>query len=681
MLEFSRLRNVQRRKIAAEADKEHFRGGRRSESRERAERKEEHPRKFEQREIPEQCPQPPCHGFGAAQNRFKRGDSPAGRSRAAENQIGGIAHRLRAPVPHREIGNRNPLRQGFPAVAQKTEAVVANHAERRRAEQLSVVGAVAQQCRRPLVFLQLFQVFGHKIPIRARRNADCRAVVLFKRRRLFDRKIGTAVAEVPQAVLAGMRQKNRDLHARPVQLVQPFVQVGQEYLSECKQTDEQKPPVLLFDHSPHTARRVLLARAEPQDALQPLRSHGKLAALGLNRGTARDRANAVRDVQAEGLGRSGNVQQLFVARRNQVHGRKTDIQRVQVEFACPQQLGKIGHVLGFGKAVALRGGKRLACLCKQNKGFGKPRKRRAARYHTVPRIACAQMQSAVREGGAVGNHKIGQIRKGFVCNVGSDVNAIPFLLFRPRRAAIPKEQCGKVQPGHADRCRRGDNADRQENAQRGVRRRRREQRHNADQKQEQKRSEGQQLAVRQNAAEHLSSDRSCSLSEAFAHRAEKGGLPQLDRERNGTARNDFRAAVYHIFEIWRLRGVTERIETVGGFAVEMRGRLLPLAPCHAHGQVVAREQPAVARDDIPFVKHDDVAAYHARGGDQEGFSLPQNRDRRRAEKGKIRLEAPDCVQQPPEEQSAPYAEQEQERQTAQKFVEAQRQNPAQQGQQ
>ena len=267
-----------------------------------------------------------------------------------------------------------------------------------------------------------------------------------------------------------MRQKNRDPHARPVQLVQPFVQIGQEYLAECKQPDEQKPPVLLFDHSPHTARRVLLARAETQDALQPLGSHGKLAALGLNRGTARNRANAVRDVQAEGLGRGGNVQQLFVARRNQVHGRETDIQRVQVEFACPQQLGKIGHVLGFGKAVALRGGKRLACLCKQNKGFGKPRKRRAARYHTVPRITCAQMQSAVREGGAVGNHKIGQIRQGFVCNVGSDVNAILFLLFRPCRAAIPEEQRCKVQPGHADRCRRGNDADRQENAQRGVRR-------------------------------------------------------------------------------------------------------------------------------------------------------------------------------------------------------------------
>ena len=103
----------------------------------------------------------------------------------------------------------------------------------------------------------------------------------------------------------------------------------------------------------------------------------------------------------------------------------------------------------------------------------------------------------------------------------------------------------------------------------------------------------------------------------------------------------------------------------------MRGWLLPLAPCHAHSQVVAREQPTVARDDIPFVKHDDIAAYHARGGNQEGFPLPQNRDRRCAEKGKIRLEAPDCVQQPPEEQSAPYAEQEQERQTAQKFVKAQ----------
>ena len=145
----------------------------------------------------------------------------------------------------------------------------------------------------------------------------------------------------------------------------------------------------------------------------------------------------------------------------------------------------------------------------------------------------------------------------------------------------------------------------------------------------------------------------------------------LNRERNGTARNDFRAAVYHIFEIGRLRGVAERIEPFGGFAVEMRGRLLTLAPCHAHCQVVAREKPAVARDDIPFVKHDDIAAYHARGGNQEGFPLPQNRDRRCAEKGKIRLEASDCVQQPPEEQSAPYAEQEQERQTAQKFVKAQ----------
>ena len=49
--------------------------------------------------------------------------------------------------------------------------------------------------------------------------------------------------------------------------------------------------------------------------------------------------------------------------------------------------------------------------------------------------------------------------------VGSDVNAIPFLLFRPCRAAIPEEQRCKVQPGHADRCRRGNDADRQENAQ------------------------------------------------------------------------------------------------------------------------------------------------------------------------------------------------------------------------